>query len=345
MGCIKIISVLKRIYVYMRTTVKLVSLVVVGIVIIAAAIVLIYKPIYKVTINGEKIGYCEDKEALQNKINEYMENGEEGQKNVAFVQIDDMPEYQMCLQKKGITTNDEEIFDTIKEAGITYYRYYAIADDDKEKIYVSSFEEAEKTVKELKDKKSRNSSDLTILEKYEIELPEISTETQAVSKLYEKPVVASTTKATTTTQYPNSPSSGFSTNRNITSKKVNLGMALTRPVSGVLTSRYGYRWGRTHTGIDIGAASGTSVKAAASGKVIFSGWKGSLGKLVVISHGNGVQTYYGHCSSLLVSTGQSVSAGQVISKVGSTGRSTGPHLHFEIRVNGSAINPQSYIGY
>lgn len=73
MGCIKIISVLKKIYVYMRTTVKLVSLVVVGIVMIAAAIVLIYKPIYKVTINGEKIGYCGDKEVLQNRINEYME--------------------------------------------------------------------------------------------------------------------------------------------------------------------------------------------------------------------------------------------------------------------------------
>lgn len=344
MRCIKIISVLKKIYVYMRGAVKLVSLIAIGIVIITAIIVLVYKPIYKVTINGEKIGYCEDKEKLQNKINEYMENGEEGQKNIAFVQIDDMPEYQICLQKKGITTNGDEIFNAVKEKGITYYRYYAIADDDKEKIYLASFEEAEKAVDELKNKKSQNSSDLTILEKYETELPQISSESEAISKLYEKKVVVSTTK-NTTTQYPNTKGSGFSTSRNITSKKVNLGMNLIRPVSGVLTSRYGYRWGRTHTGIDIGAASGTNVKAAASGKVIFSGWKGSLGKLVVISHGNGIQTYYGHCSSLLVSVGQSVSAGQVISKVGSTGRSTGPHLHFEIRVNGAAINPQSYVGY
>ena len=116
---------------------------------ILAAIVIIYKPIYKVTINGKKIGYCEDKETLQNKINYYMENGEEGQKNVAFVQIDDMPEYQMCLLKKGITTNDEEIFNTIKETGVTYFRYYAIADSGKEKMYVSSFEEAESAIKEL----------------------------------------------------------------------------------------------------------------------------------------------------------------------------------------------------
>ena len=81
----------------MRSAVKLISLVMLATVLIGAAIILIYKPIYKVTLNGEKIGYCQDKEALQNKINDYMENGEEGQKNVAFVQIDDMPEYKMCL--------------------------------------------------------------------------------------------------------------------------------------------------------------------------------------------------------------------------------------------------------
>ena len=303
---------------------------------------MIYKPIYKVTVNGEKIGYCEDKESLQNKINNYMENGEEGQKNVAFVQIDDMPEYQMCLLKKGITTNDEEIYNTIKETGVTYYRYYAIADDGKEKIYLASFDEAEQSVKELKKKESRNSSDLTILEKYETELPTISTQKDAVSKLYEKKVVVAANK---NSYYTSSGGSKVSTSRGLSYKKVNLGMNLIRPVSGVLTSRYGYRWGSTHTGIDIGVAHGTSIKAAASGTVTFSGWKGSLGQLVVISHGNGIQTYYGHCSKLLVSAGQSISAGQVIAKVGSTGRSTGPHLHFEIRINGSSINPQSYIGY
>jgi len=340
MGCVKIINVLKKIYVYMRTAVKLISLVTVATIIIAAAIILVYKPIYKVTINGEKIGYCEDKETLQNKINDYMENGEEGQENVAFVQIDDMPEYQMCLQKKGITTNDEEIFDKIKETGITYFRYYTIADDGKEKLSVATFEEAENTIKELKKKESQNSKDLTILEKYEIELPELYTQEKAVAKLYEKKVVV-----VTTTKYPNVNSSGFSTSRSTTSKKINLGMSIVRPVSGVLTSRFGSRWGSTHTGIDVGAPTGTSIKAAAGGTVIFSGWKGTLGKLIVISHGNGIQTYYAHCSSLLVSSGQAVSAGQLIAKVGSTGRSTGPHLHFEIRVNGTAINPLNYIGY
>ena len=338
MRCVKIISALKKMYVYIRSAVRLISLTIVSLVIIVAAIVILYKPIYKVSINGEKIGYCEDKETLQNKINEYMENGEEGQKNIAFVQIDDMPEYQMCLQKKGIETNDEEIFSEIKKKGVTYFRYYTIADDGKEKISVSTFEEAENVIKELKKKQSRNSKTLSIVEKYEIELPELTTEEQAIAKLYEKKIIVATTR------YPNMNSSGFSTSRSITTVK-NLGISLIKPTSGVLTSRFGSRWGSTHTGIDIGAPTGTAIKAAAGGTVIFSGWKGTLGKIVVISHGNGIQTYYGHCSSLLVSTGDTVSAGQLIAKVGNTGRSTGPHLHFEIRVNGSAINPQRYIGY
>lgn len=330
----------KKIYIGVRGTVKFISLVAVATVIIVAAIILIYRPIYKVSINGETIGYCEDKEALQNKINDFMENGEEGQKNVAFVQIDDMPEYQMCLQKKGITTNDDEIFTIIKAAGVTYYRYYTIADDGKEKLSVSTFEEAENTIKELKKKESRNSKDLTILEKYEIELPELYTQEKAVAKLYEKKVVV-----VTTTKYPTIPSSGFSTSRSTINKKVDLGMTFVKPVKGIVTSRFGSRWGSTHTGTDIGTPSGTPIYAAASGTVIFSGWKGTLGKFIVVNHGNGIQTYYAHCSTLLVSKGDTVTAGQQIAKVGNTGRSTGPHLHFEIRLNGSALNAQNYIGF
>ena len=311
---------------------------VLGAVLIGAAIVLLYKPIYRVTLNGEKIGYCEDKEALQNKINSYMENGEEGQENVAFVQIDELPQYTMCLLKKGIVTNDDEIYQTVKETGVTYYRYYAIAEDDEEKLYLATFNEAEDAIDELKEKESTNASDLTIVEKYETELPDLTTTSKAVSSLYKKKVVVATS-------YSSAGSSSVSTSRALSNKKVSLGVSLIKPISGVLTSRYGYRWGSTHTGIDIGASTGTSIKAAASGTVTFSGWKGSLGQLVVISHGNGVQTYYGHCSKLLVKAGTKVSQGQVIAKVGSTGRSTGPHLHFEIRVNGSSVNPLSYVSY
>lgn len=115
------------------------------------------------------------------------------------------------------------------------------------------------------------------------------------------------------------------------------------PVQGVLTSNYGMRWGRMHEGIDIGASSGTPIYAAASGTVMYAGWEGGYGNLTVVDHGNGLATAYGHQSQLAVSNGQVVTRGQVIGYVGSTGHSTGPHLHFEVRVNGSPNDPLSYL--
>ena len=115
------------------------------------------------------------------------------------------------------------------------------------------------------------------------------------------------------------------------------------PVSGVLTSGFGYRWGRLHEGIDIAVPSGTPVHAAASGTVIVAGWVGGYGNLVVVDHGNGLATAYGHNTSVAVGVGQSVAQGQVISYSGSTGHSTGPHVHFEVRINGSAVDPLGYL--
>lgn len=96
-------------------------------------------------------------------------------------------------------------------------------------------------------------------------------------------------------------------------------------------------------GMDIAASNGTDIKAAADGTITYSGWMGGYGNLVIISHGNGIQTYYGHCSKLYASVGETVKAGDVIAAVGSTGNSTGNHLHFEIRKNGTQINPQIYL--
>ena len=115
------------------------------------------------------------------------------------------------------------------------------------------------------------------------------------------------------------------------------------PVDGPVVSGFGMRWGRMHEGIDIAAASGTPIHAAASGTVIHAGWLGGYGNLVVLDHGNGLATAYAHASAILVGVGQQVSQGETISLVGSTGHSSGPHLHFEVRVNGTAVDPLGYL--
>ncbi|SHJ13925.1 peptidoglycan DD-metalloendopeptidase family protein [Lutispora thermophila] len=115
------------------------------------------------------------------------------------------------------------------------------------------------------------------------------------------------------------------------------------PTRGTVTSRFGYRWGRNHNGLDIAAPVGTAVKAADGGEVIFASTSGNYGKLIKIDHGGGFVTYYGHLSKISVKVGDKVYKGQTIGAVGTTGRTTGPHLHFEIRKNGNPVNPSKYL--
>lgn len=338
---------LKKFLLHTRKGIKFIILFMIAVFLIIGMVCFLYKPTYSVHINGEQVGYTENKIDLQHKINEYVENGNGENSSVAFVQVENLPEYKLCLLKKDIIPNDEEIFQKIKEQGVTYYRYYAILDNQEEKFYVSNFEEAEKVVNGLKEKNSNNIDQISIAEKYETEIKEFISSEEVVSKLYvEKPkvVVATTKKKKTSTKYASSGS--VNTALTASGGKANLGISLIRPVSGTITSRFGVASSirrSSHTGLDIAAASGTPIVAAASGTVTFSGYKGSYGNMLVISHGNNVQTYYGHCQKLYVSAGTTVSQGQTIAAVGSTGNSTGPHLHLEVRVNGIAYNPQNYV--
>ena len=126
------------------------------------------------------------------------------------------------------------------------------------------------------------------------------------------------------------------------SRQVSPSTTYSWPTKGVFTSGYGWRWGRMHKGIDIANSTGTSVHSARDGIVTFAGWRGAYGYLVEIAHGDGESTRYAHNSRLMVTKGQVVPQGTRISLMGSTGRSTGPHLHFEIRRSGgAAVNPLS----
>jgi murein DD-endopeptidase MepM/ murein hydrolase activator NlpD len=325
-GVMAITSIFKKAVIYLRTWIKLIIMLLIGLAIIGFIVFVIYKPMYSVSLNGEFIGYTENKSRLQKKITSYMKSGDS--KTIAFVEIEDLPEYKMCLLQKGLTANDDEIFAKVISSGVPYYKYYAILDNGEEKYYVSSYEEADSIIAELKSKNSKNQDTITYTIKYGTELKEFTDKDTAVAALYiEKP---KTTKIVTS-KYVD-----YTTNSS-------LGIALIQPVSGTITSRFGKRSSGTHTGLDIATSKGTPIKAVSSGTVIYSGYKGSYGNLVIIDHGNGVQTYYAHCSALYVNANQSVSQGEVIAAVGSTGNSTGPHLHLEIRVDGVARNPQYYL--
>lgn len=330
---------LKKVLIHVRKSIKLVILIAVSAFLMIAGISLLYRPTYSVYINGEQVGYTENKSSLQKQISDYVENGDDEQSNTAFVQVSDMPTYELCLLKKDIVVNDQEIIDSIKSKGVTYYRYYAILEDNEEKAFVSEFLQAEEIVTELKEKESSNIDDIAIVEKYETEIREFEEVADVIEDLYVEKVVPVVVAAKPVT-------SSVSISTKISSAAPNIGVSFVKPVTGTITSKFGVLSSirtSSHTGLDIAATTGTKIVAAAAGVVTYSGYNGSYGNMLIINHGDGVQTYYAHCNSLSVSVGQNVSQGQSIATVGSTGNSTGPHLHLEVRINGVAYNPQNYV--
>ncbi len=336
---------MKRVLIHLRKSVKLIILLTIALLIAIGILYFLFRPMYIVKLNGEIIGYTDAKKQLEEEISDYMKSG--NGEDIAFVEIDQMPEYEICYSKKDIKTNEEEVFDTVIASGTPYYKNYAILQSGEEKLYVKTFQEAENIIASLKEKKSTNAETITYVAKYSSEELENTDVTSAINSLYVAPVVEPTPvvtqKKTTTAKYPTTGSAN--TSQTVSYGKASLGISLTRPVSGTITSRFGRRSRGTHTGLDIAASTGTPIKSAADGTVTFSGGNPSksYGYYVVVTHANGVQTYYAHCSALYVSAGQTVSQGQTIAAVGSTGNSTGPHLHFEVRINGTCYNPQNYL--
>lgn len=300
-----------------------------------------------VTVAGEKVGYVVDREYLDNKIDKFA-NSKTG--NIAVVEIDALPEYEYKLLNRNLETNEREIFAKIQESAKITYKVFAITIDNEEKATVATIEEAETVINELKTANSQVELNLAVVEKYTDKLETSSMEDtklacadsiKAKVDAYEKQKAAKAAEAARKAAAKKAVGTRVS-GATVTNSSLS-GLTLVTPVSGTITSRFGNRSRGYHTGLDIAAPKGTNIGSIASGTVTYAGYKGSYGNLVIVSHGNGVQSYYAHCNKLLVSVGQSVAAGQVIAQVGSTGNSTGPHLHLEIRINGTAVNPQNYL--
>lgn len=331
---------MRTILIHLRKSFKFVILIVVALFLILGIMYFLFRPMYAIKLNGEIIGYTDTKKQLQEKIDKYMKMGDGD--TIAFVEFDTLPEYEICYSKKDIVSNDDQAFNTIIATATPYYKNYAIMQNGEEKYYVATFEEAEKVIADLKAKQSTNVDTITYTVKYSSEKLTNSVTDDIVAALYVAPAPVVTKKKTTTVQRTTSTGT-VNTSQTVSYANASLGISLVRPVSGTITSRFGRRSRGTHTGLDIATSAGTPVGAAAAGTVTYAGRKGTYGNLVVIDHGNGVQTYYAHCNSIAVTAGQHVSQGQTISTVGSTGNSTGPHLHLEIRLNGICQNPQNYL--
>lgn len=290
-----------------------------------------YKPAYKVTISQEELGYVTNKKEFEKLVDEEILNP--NKENIAFVDIDEMPKYEFLLINNTEETSENEVFTKIADKTVTTYRVYAITLDNEVVAHVNTEKEAEETIAKIKEDKNEYLDEIKIAmqEIYTKDLNELSKTVQVASAIEN----TEEQLAELIEEQIKRKSSTFD------------GVYFSvKPVSGVITSRFGATESirdHAHKGIDIGAPNGTTIKAAAEGKVTYSGWMGGYGNLVIITHENNVQTYYAHCSKLYVSVGEEVEAGDTIAAVGSTGFSTGNHLHFEIRQNGAQINPQRYL--
>lgn len=312
----------------MKRTMKLFKIIAIALAIIIAIMLIKFRPAYSVSLNGEDIGYVGDEEKFKNEVNENILTPSET--NVAFVELDNV-EYTFSLVSRN-EINEDEVMLALEQSAQNVYRVYEVADlnNEETKVYVNTMEEAEEIVSTLKEQYSEIEPDLVINQIYLDNVDEVNEETIKLAKQ----------------ELTNSLQEELEEKQEIDSRTVNRIYLAVVPVTGRITSRFGAVESirdHTHKGIDIAATRGTPILATASGKVSFAGWSSGYGYLVKIDHGNGVETYYGHCSKLYVSAGETVEAGEQIAAVGSTGNSTGNHLHFEIRLDGKQVNPQTYV--
>lgn len=290
-----------------------------------------YKVLYKVTISGKEVGYVTNKNEFEKLLNEQIINPSD--ENIAYVDIEELPKYQLVLASNSKESNEEEIYNKVSDMAVRTYKVYGIAINNNESVYVNTIEEAEETVSKIKEEYANK------LDEIEISVNEIYT--KSIDEVEQTVEVASAIQTAEVEVQE-----AVKEIQKIKAATLDGVYFAVRPVSGTITSRYGANESirdHTHKGMDIAAPYGTKIVAAAKGKVTYSGWMGGYGNLIIITHENEIQTYYGHCSKLHVKVGEEVEAGDTIASVGSTGFSTGNHLHFEIRKNGNQINPQKYL--
>ncbi len=308
-----------------------------------------FKFVYMVEMGGVELGLVNDKDKFEKDIKDTLENLEEP---VVSAKLQENPKYSLRLvDKDDIDVDDNYVFAKVEEKIEKTYRYYNIKEDDKLLAKVSTTEEKDNLLKELEE--AKQVKDLKVEEEktkeyyiisYEEAKQLASTnvdniENEKKNKLEKEKIEKRNTNIVKNIRRGGTVSASSSSNASAM-----LGsLSFRRPLNSSRVSA-GYLGYPGHRGIDFPSPQGTPVMAAESGTVTTVMYSNkSYGNRVIIDHGNGISTLYGHNSTIGVSLGQKVSKGQTIAGVGSTGNSTGNHVHFEIRINGKPINPTSYV--
>ncbi|MBO6233292.1 MAG: M23 family metallopeptidase [Clostridia bacterium] len=312
----------KRLKFYTKEGIKILGIAVLAFGFISGMLFAKYKPVYAVSLGDQNVGYVENINEFEKEIENNVINYTA--KNVDNVEVKETPTYELTFVNREEKTNEQEIIIAMQKDMEITYKYYEIAFEDEIIDSVDTKEQAEEIVNDLK--KDDEKINLTINEKITTNPEEIKTEEFEVAKSKITEKVKEETE-------------------DVISKVEGIKISKL-PVTGIISSRYGEssRLRRsTHTGLDIATSNGTPISVVADGTVTCAEYSGAYGNLVKVSHGNGVETWYAHTSKMYVKVGQEVKAGEIIAAVGSTGNSTGSHLHFEIRINGNHVNPQNYL--
>ncbi|MDD3303572.1 MAG: peptidoglycan DD-metalloendopeptidase family protein [Clostridia bacterium] len=329
------------------STLRFIFLTIGGIVLIFSAVAITvlnqYKPVVKTYINGEFIGYFSNPQQFDEVYNDLVAEKQNIDPNVK-VYLESEPTFETSYIRSNLL-EEQNIYTNLRAEVKTEYTIYKVSVNGEEKMTFNTQDDANKYSEDLKKEVAKLNTEIKV--EKTAQLGEMTTLERADAILKDivdrnKPVVTPKVVVSTQTYAKNT-----YTNNGASTQVANTALAQ----GGVwpsnlrqVSSSFGYR-GDYHTGIDItgSGATGNPIYAYKTGTVTFAGYSSSYGNYIKIDHGNGLATWYAHCSKLLVSAGQEVSQGQTIALIGSTGWVTGPHLHFEVRVNGVPVNPYPYI--
>ena len=319
---------------FMFTTVLLLAFICAGVV---TTVFNLYQPAVKTFINGKFIGYFTSEQQFDEVYNNLVTEKQKIDPNVK-VYLESEPTFETSYVRNKLLT-EQNVYTNLRAEIKTEYTIYNVAVDGKSEMTFNTKDDADSYAEKLKKEVAKLNIEVT--EEKKSELENITTIERADAIL--KDIVDRNKPVET----PNATVKTYTNNYTYTAPTIGA-TAVAATGSGVWPTvnrriNCAFMGYAGHTGIDLGGAVGTAIYAYRSGTVTFAGWGSGYGKYLRIDHGNGMSTLYAHTSELLVSAGQYVTEGQMIAKIGMTGYTTGPHLHFEVRLNGVPVNPYPYI--